>query len=629
MKKENMNAKRKNENEIKSINLIFDYNHILFPFLFSKRWKELLELREELTRKIISSFLSNYQPFREFSYPEGVEIIKDLQEKIEREISRIVSSKSIYYWFHLYRRIAPGSNFPGESPSGISLYRRMMECAFLKYGKFKPGKELLFSDGTTNVDQVASGNYKKALEALKLECSVLPKGVYLGEFGFSNMVELCQVERLVYEYLYTTQLVRRLYKGGKLFIVNDEYFVENEKEAEELIQSFDNRNLEAQNLTTNTGIPIDIDPTKMNFPVLLPVYNCQQMQIHNLPFDKVFNINLHFGKDFVPNFLWGPFIDFDHYYVQNQFLEDQFYEELGFTLAALVITFCSICFRAIANVWVIDNPQYKIGMTLNLIQRAYGYFQSKFYLADDILFWRKNINLPSLQNYSLKKDEVLKILDYFTLREDRRKSISLTTRGPRPLIFPTGGEEFVLDYASILEILIGITHSIREIEAKGHLFEEWLNKRLEDKGFNVWVRSKRLIGTDNSSREIDCSFCHKDALFILEQKCINRSYGFEIGDIKAVNFRKEKLNDAIMEIDDKADWLLKHPVGNNYEIPPNIKYVVPVVVSPFVEYLWSKDDYYWLTMSIPRICTPSEVEKLRDDKIFNHIIKRPFVRIIR
>jgi hypothetical protein len=61
-----------------------------------------------------------------------------------------------------------------------------------------------------------------------------------------------------------------------------------------------------------------------------------------------------------------------------------------------------------------------------------------------------------------------------------------------------------------------------------------------------------------------------------------------------------------MEVDDKAHWLTAHPRGRNYDLG---KYqgIIPLGVSPFVEYIPSLNARYWLKDGLPRVLTPNEL----------------------
>jgi hypothetical protein len=82
----------------------------------------------------------------------------------------------------------------------------------------------------------------------------------------------------------------------------------------------------------------------------------------------------------------------------------------------------------------------------------------------------------------------------------------------------------------------------------------------------------------------------------------------------------------LVEVDDKANWLMSRRKGTNYEIPESIKIIIPIVVSPFVEYIWSTNEDLWLTKEIPRICTLKELKEL---VLHKHTISEKHIRYVK
>lgn len=626
--------KRKRHKKIRKKNFQFfpiPYHKILFTYLLENNEKILLKLREEPTKSIINSILLFLKPSNDYSIIDDISFIELIQKKLEDEINKIVSKKGIYYWFHLYRRFAPGSNFNNESATTIGLYRQMTECSFLKYGSIKSGKELLVVDkeNEVNITEIGSGFYKKALE--KFNIPVFPneicyEGVYLGEFDFNDLVESCQLERLIYEYWHTTTCLRRLYKGGILRIQNNDYFVENNETTKKLINLYDERAAFGGFAST---LGVLLFPKNLSFKKgmsFLPDYNIKNLSLKEYPIHKYFHIKvpLEKEKEFIPNFVWAPF-DFDYFYCQNRFLEKEFEKEFGFSLACFCYTLFLVC--QYAYVSSILNKGIK---GYQLIQRAYQHFSC----LDEYINWlidiSKSSKLPSLGQYVLNKKELYDVLDKLSFKDKKRGDINLTTRGPRSLIIPFKDNQFIIDYVSVLHILSSQMHFIKNNNPeKGHIFEDAVIDRLNKKGFNLWLCKKEMNHPDGSSKEIDVSFYIKNVLFICEMKCINKSFAFDIGDIEALDFRKKKLIKALTESEDKVNWLLAHKNGNNYNVPNYIDAFVPLVITPFVEYIWAIDDYLWLTEKIPRICTPFELEQLlADDSLLSDLIAKPFVRFL-
>ena len=108
-----------------------------------------------------------------------------------------------------------------------------------------------------------------------------------------------------------------------------------------------------------------------------------------------------------------------------------------------------------------------------------------------------------------------------------------------------------------------------------------------------------------------------DILLIVECKAINRSIAFDRGTKEALKFRKEKYNEAIEQVDEKAEWLIKNKKGTNFDISI-YKKIIPVVITPFKEYIRTDERKYWLSDEIPRILTPFElIEMIEEGNLWN------------
>lgn len=608
--------------------LFTDYHHVLFAYLMKGKHDQIRRLREEPTRSIVHrtlSLVAHRSPMQDL---EALRVIETLQGLIETELCRIISKKGIQYWFHVYRRLAPVATFSNESPHTVGLYREITECAFLKYGATSCGNELILGDLADEnfLGQVAKGALKKAHLHYGIPPRIPPSqpSAYVGNFDFESLVEMLQVERLAFEFWHTTVCIRRLYKGGVLHIDEDcDYYVINDRETEKLIEAYDRRGYGYGDLITTQGIPMRGFESSGNRVALCAKYNIEQIRASEYPIHVLFGLPESLDNEFVPNFLWVP-VDFDHYYTVHQFYEEQFKDRFKVSLRCFVTTLYLVNRRALVASQLSHGKQ-----ALGLMKRAYGLFDSREMLVDDLIDLSRVRCLPSLAPYTPEPCEVKSVLDLLTLDPTDRDKISLTTRGPRPLIFPCGSDRFILDYAAVLPILMTQTHFLKaQIDKKGVLFERHLMEMLEHKGLKLWVCHKELRHFDGTSREIDISFFHKGILFIAELKCITRSLAFERGDIEALEFRRRKLQAAVEKVDECADWLSTRREGTNYKIPDETYAIVPFVVSPFTEYVWATDQRLWLTDEVPRICLPSEVEHLVDAEALNEVLKRPFVRYL-
>lgn len=602
----------------------FDLYNILFAYFTEGKSEQTLKLSENHTRSIVNIYLSIYEHKSPMKGKNALNFVEIIQARLKKELEDIISKKGIYYWFHLYRRIPPFSVFRNDSKMTTLLYRNILETAFVKYGKLKCGNELLFikKGDSFNIEELASGNFVKAYDHY-IHKKYVPnendmEGIFLGEFDYKDFVEIHILERLAYEYWHTTVCIRRINKGGVLEINNNRYFVINDYETEELMKFYDNRDQE--NVTTS-GILLEGN-INVKGTTFIPSYNVGQISTNQYPFHTIFHVDSEF-EDFIPNFLWTPF-DFMYYYQVHECYKDSFYKQFGYSLECFVMTLFLILIDAIIS--CLDDPRNPYA----LMKNAYQHHLSKTDYINKIVDHSHDTIIPSLLfNYNLKYEEVEKVLSNFEATENR-EDISLTTLGPRILLIPSVNGGFVIDFVSIRSILLSQTHFLDvDGNAKGHLFEDAVIEKMQDKEMRLWECKKHLKHSDGTEKELDISFLYKNILFIGELKCNKMSMSFTIGDEKALEHRKKKILCAIDEINKKADWLLTHKEGTNYSIPKNIELIVPIVVTPFNEYIWSKNSSLWITENIPRICRSGELSLLCTDATIHEIMHRPFTRIIK
>jgi len=612
--------KKQNKNPIHAI---FEYHQPLFMQFIKGKEVLIRHLREEPTKTLVNTFLSIQEKEIPMTTLEGIICIKSLQRLLENEIKTIVSTKGISYWFHLYRRTAPGSYFANERPETVYLYRSMMECAFLKYGQKRSGKELLyvFEENKVPIDKIASGQYKKVLGDKATEFA--PIGTYLGEFDFNDFVEMASLERLVYEYWHTTTLIRRLYKVGEFVIQeNGEYYVDNTEATDHLIKIYDDRNRRYGSLATTTGIPVfQFDSLSTEGMGLLPRYNFDLIELRDYPIHRVFGLRDCdiFDKHMTPNFLWLPF-DFRNYYECNLFLATEFENSFGFSWVTFVLSLFLVAWLGLRR--SATHPIFR----LSIFNRAYHIVESKKFLLERLKEISKEVDSIIFDNLTTDTSEMGLALDEMTLKQDNISEINLTTRGPRPLLIPAD-DAIIIDFAAIPEILKTQTHFIRgEIESKGSIFTEYVQQYLTKNNIEPWIVDTDLKYNDGSFENIDIAFFYNNLLFMGEIKCINISFDFEIGNIQALKFRKKKLKKAIAQIDRKAAWLSDKRIGTNYEVPSNITVLIPFVITPFVEYIWSSNAIYWLTQQIPRVCIVQEIKELLGETSVQQIIQKPYIR---
>ena len=581
---------------------------------------------------IITALLSVLNPPRTFSNFESGIILESFKKSLEDRIKDTVSKHSVYYWMHLYRRLAPENTFRHESLVSVMLYRQTMEAAFAKYGSLQIGNDLL-QGNDIDPGEIMSGEVKRIHDELGIEYKP-PPGIYVKEFSLSHFVELLSLERLVAEFRLVVAMLRRVYKRGRLVIENvKSYSVQNDNTTESLIQSLDRRNEIYGGHVTERGLPTDSEESVgPKYICLSPIYNVHRTTLKEYPQDHILGLNfkpvVENRSDFAPNFLLAS-IDMESYYLRHEFLSEFFAIEYGFSFTCFVQ-----CITALFWLVIIASRETGVASGIEFMQRAYKIFTSTEHIVTSInstieVMVRNNATLPSIGKHKPDPDEIVRFLRVFTLNDSLRDYIDLAVRGPRPLVIEALPDHYILDYSALPNIL-HTTLSLKDANwtEKGILFENYIIDKLTQKGFRLWEQQKVLKANDDTKTEVDISFLLGTALFICECRSVGKSRAYERGEIQALDFRRKKLGEALEVCDRRADWLSSHRRGHNFEIPADIEVVIPIVVSPFVEYIWAANSMLWLTKEIPRICTPDELATLTSRDILSEIMNRPFIRYI-
>ena len=111
------------------------------------------------------------------------------------------------------------------------------------------------------------------------------------------------------------------------------------------------------------------------------------------------------------------------------------------------------------------------------------------------------------------------------------------------------------------------------------------------------------VVVNGEARQIDASFALGDRLVVAKCRAVSKSVAFKRGDPKATEFRRRKLLKAFHDVDEKAHWLADHPMGRNYNAS-TYREILPLVVSPFVEFAPAPTNAYRISDTLSRVTTP-------------------------
>jgi hypothetical protein len=253
-------------------------------------------------------------------------------------------------------------------------------------------------------------------------------------------------------------------------------------------------------------------------------------------------------------------------------------------------------------------------------QRAYSLGDSELLKDDLLIFLPQACETLGLDKSDVPDSDFLDALIFWTLDDFKRNEIDLAYPGPHYPILPVRTGKIFIDYAWMIRRLFDLFHSVSipDQNFKGQALENAITK-----GPSVLPTGpcKSLKG---GRKQIDYAYACGSYLMIAECKAVGMSIGFERGDPAAIKFRTDNVvKRALTEVDDKANWLALNPKGSNYDLS-SYRQIVPMAISPFVEFIPSKNTRYWLTNDIPRVVTPREFKEILEDPpaitdVFNSI----------
>jgi hypothetical protein len=593
------------------------------PVLIDYYTRPFLLLQRDLIRRGITrrphplreSFWRLVSP-GEYAAIDARPIVLSYLRRVEMELSAILSRQSLAYWLHLYRRIAPAHPFgEQDDPATILSVREVLDCAIQKYATFHRCSRVAIS-GEVSPDKVFRG----LLMAPQFE----PERRYIQEFsqllltdfGVEEFHEFIEVEKLSFEIWRATAALRILGKGSSL-IVDEEYphFYDNRSnELNQLVTNYDQRYRDPNVTATGTVFADALRGTDGTGLAFLPFYNVHGVPAKDLSaIFELFRLKLFSpaSHDFRTNFLWVPFA-LKSYLEAHLPFADAFETLFHLPLSWLLAVVAALCYR-VHYIWN-ENPHRLV----HYWQRAYeGPYKKDFILREIEAFLPAAIRNLGLQLENSQID-VERLFSFIELTEEKRSAIDLVLAGPHFLFLPFNDDRFFIDYCWFYRFLY---HLFYRVEVSDQNFKGLALERLVHRGVSVLPIGpcKSLVG---ELRQIDAAFAAGENVVIVECRAVGRSFGVDRGDEKALNYRRQVVDKALEDIDEKAQWLSRNAVGVNFDIT-KFKTILPIAVTPFVEYIHSINARYWLTDKLPRVMTPSELRDALENRILESIGTSP------
>ena len=538
-----------------------------------------------------------------YGYDEGERLVYAYLNTVTEEIERIVSSHSRMYWLHLSRRVLPDTSGNDKSHITISITRRILDAAYQKYGLDK-FCDSINSASRDNISHVLDGLL--LLRGYQYEKEMLlqtPGQIVLTKFNPNNYIEYFELEKLAYEVWRCGAALRIIGKGANLVVdhKNNELFLDDRSsELDELLTNYDNRR--EPFLASKKGVVVTNNEDITSGTILVPMYNTTREKADFLKF--VFDmcgISIELEGHMVSNFILIAY-PIRAFYHNNRHLLSAFFEKHKVSVVSILSVVIAVCLKIMRELIV----EKKVTIVESMFTRGY---QGPF-LESEII--------SSVESYQEDVDVVLQVGEedkadidtqsgYDFLRLNNPGLVNLLYPGPFKMLIPVEEGKVLIDLSKIVHILDGLMFdvNIKTENFKGTLLERAVGSKTSA------LPTNECIAKDNSRKQIDYAFPVNNILVIVECKLKAMSVGFVKGKKESINTRaKNVVKKSIEEVDNKAKWLASRPLGRNYSLS-KYKYILPVGLSAYKEFIHTKDKEYWLSPDLPRVMTIYELEELK------------------
>jgi hypothetical protein len=545
-------------------------------------------------------------PPGEYSPEKGRAFLSSYLTTVESELAKQIKGLSLAYCLHLYRRLAPGPIGQDLQPRTIGLTRAILEAAIQKYARFQLCNKIAES-ATVPIKKVLGGLLM--VPEFEAERNIVTQSnqLVLTDFTNTDMLDFYELERLAYEIWRTAAALRTTGKGAPLIVCDppDCFGDDRSPELDFLVTNYDQRLDKSGSSRSASGVVFsDEDEMSAAGFVFLPIYNLGGVTSKDYKelLSKIYRVKLK--SNFTYNFVWIPF-NLAEYRKAHLPFAASFYGKYGVSLDAVLAVVAALLLR-VFYIW----QQTGIGAFTKFHQRAYeGPCRKKFILDQITLFIPVACKTLGIHKSAISSEEIKNAIEFWELDVSNRTDIDLAYSGPHHLFLPIQNDQFFIDYAWIFrrlyDLFVGVW--MPDQNFKGNALENAIRK-----GKSI-LPFKPCRTSAGEERQIDYAVARGSHLVIAECKAVGTSIAFDRGDPQAIKHRTDNVVElALSQIDAKAAWLATHPVGTNYDITA-YDYILPVAVSPFVEFIPSQDTRYWVSKDIPRVLTPEEFEHLIDD----------------
>lgn len=581
--------------------------------------EEPLQLRKE--------YFSRFAPGTRFSGPQGHQTLREYLQLLEQKLREILGRHSVLYWLHLYRRIGPRlasehSNNTDAMTTG--LVRNVVECAISRFGRLADIGDIRPASLVPE-DQILGGYFLRRLRKLFPERATRTRIVndlrsgnqfVLREFRAADFVAIYAAEGIAYEYWLTTARLRSLGKG-EIYVLQPDYDLQFVRagDLDSLLTSYDERIERHTFLPVDIGTIVTMDPTKSSSVQILALsYNVGGDMGESIL--AALDVESLSGGQSVLN-LVPTRISVDNFLASHAYLAEKFGRERGYSLKNFLLVVAALSWRVFMPEGNLsreiegDKSATRVGI-LNALRRGYVVVDPERSSISRSIIWYltqfAGLKEAEVSSVELELEGILSALTLDSLAKQDR--ISLWSSGPRYMLIPSSGA-VIVDAEGVINLLRTLFVGFRDSEQeRGLTFEEAVRLELKGRGFDLIQRRFEFV---SGLRETDAAIRSGSTLWLIEAHSMWRPLDYEIGKIEAIALRVERFGQKLTQVASIRAELERAPMGENYDVRW-ARRIEHCVVSPFVEWVWSRDTTLWLNDETPRLLSVSELVELLTDE---------------
>jgi hypothetical protein len=601
---------------------IFQYYQIAFASLYEEAGASIDAATKD-ARDARGVFWRTRLPSGEVSGEEGWSHLDAYLRILEARMETILQRHTHYYWVHLYRRIGVGlhpalDNSRDARTAG--LVRNITEAAFVRYASLSTERRDIQHISEVAIQDIAGGFLLRNLERVSENAGAGRDSAVsflvdqfkksnqwvLVDFAEEEFVDIYRLEAIAYEYWLATAWMRRIGKGGSISIsISDSGEVRRGEKGgdalNELLRHHDDRT--AVELFTTSAIAIAFYPSVADRDLrgLAASYNASHLAFHD-----VCGLDEAKAYTFAPNFHFGV-LELGAYARAHASVEGAFKAARGFSLRSLCGMVGAAAILEFSSAHDMPTQMERLIGITHLYQRAYvtnvrdGYLDALTFAGTTLMdSWLG----PGNHDFPC---EAARIFDFLSLRPEKQRGTGLWSLGPR-YAFIEHGDALIVDLQGLVTILRSAFFGVRVTgRDKGVLFEEAFRAHAVAHGLDV-LPQRSLKFASKVHREVDAAIRTEDTLFLCECRAMETPLDLEISRPKSVTSRIEDLDAKVSQARSLAALIVADPIGKNFDYSW-ARRVVPIVISPFVEWIWASSSDLWIDEKTPRILTPSEAIK--------------------